>query len=117
MHAALPRRPTLYVEFLDNLFHIHRNQYEDLTKSSDSHFSIEVTGEDCGNCTNLDEIVSNVTNQLSCTGWEPNGQVCNVTVTAVASVCGLQQFISSSRLVYLRGECVLVNFAYIFSSV
>ena len=111
MHAALPRRPTLYVEFLDTLFRIHWNQYnEGLTKSSDSHFSIKVTGEDCGNCTNLDRIVSNVTNQLSCTEWEPNGQVCNVTVTAVASVCGLQQFISSSRLVYLRGECMLVKF-------
>ncbi len=106
MHAALPGRPTLHVDFFDNTFLVHWNQpNEGLTQIS--YYSIGVTGDECGTCDKLGN-VSNVTNQLSCTGWEPNGQVCNVTVTAIASVCGIQQFISSSRLVYLKGESVLM---------
>ncbi len=102
MHTALP---IIHVEFpSDSTFVIYWNQANESAQIS--HYSTNVTGEDCGNCTNLDRIVSSVTNQLSCTGWEPTGQDCNVTVTAITSTSGLQQ-LSSSRLVFLRGESAL----------
>ncbi len=101
MHTAFP---TIYVEFpSDASFLIHWNQFNEGAQIS--HYFTNVTGEDCGNCTNFDRIVNNVTNQLSCTGWEPTGQVCNVTVTAVGFAYDLRQ-LSSSLLVYLRGESV-----------
>ena len=102
MHAVL--LGPLAVKFPSNdTFFIYWNQSNE-SATRIAHYSINVTGEDCGNCTNLDRIVSNVTNQLSCTGWEPNGQVCNVTVTAVASVQRLN--FSSLATVYLQSESV-----------
>ncbi len=108
-HAALPGRPTIYVKLFETMFLVLWNQSnEGLTQIS--NFSIDVTGDECGNCTNFDRIMSSVTNQLLCTGWEPNGQICNVTVTAITSVCGLWQFISSSRLVFLKGKSVFQHY-------
>lgn len=104
-YAALPDTPTTHLNFESNAtFVIHWNQSnEGLTQIS--HYSINVTGENCGECANLG-IVSNVINQLSCTGWEPTGQICNVTVmAATASACAAVMLqLSFSRLVYLQGK-------------
>ena len=59
------------------------------------HYSTSVAGDSCGICSNIGNNISTEVNELSCWGWEPNGQVCNVTVTAVEPICG---FVGRSSL-------------------
>ncbi len=47
---------------------------------------------DCGQCSNIGAVSANVTN-MSCSGWDPIGQTCNISVYTITADC---QFRSES---------------------
>ena len=48
------------------------------------------TSGDCGQCSDVGMVGPNTT-EVSCSGWEPTGQTCNVSVHTVTADC---QFLS-----------------------
>ncbi len=51
-------------------------------------FSVDVSN-DCGQCSNIGAVSTNVTD-MSCSGWEPIGQTCNISVYTVTAYCQVQ---------------------------
>lgn len=93
-YTAIPNMPSSKLSVHQNLPITHANEfiisweYTDNTQRGIDYYSISVTGDFCGNCSNISRNVSIDVNELSCWEWEANGQTCNVTVTAVEPVCG-----------------------------
>ena len=56
---------------------------------------------DCGQCTNVGIVSANVTN-MSCSGWEPIGQTCNISVYTVTDDCQFRSESPAFVVVHLK---------------
>ena len=103
---AVPDSPTLKLTSILGSERTFTASWESPDDSID-HYSAAVFGEFCGVCN-----MSKNNSELSCSGWEPIGQVCSVTVVAVEAICGFQQL--NSLPVYLKCESELNTIWYSF---
>ncbi len=67
-------------------------------------FLVNVSSE-CGQCINI--VSANVTD-MSCSGWEPIGQTCNISVYTVTAYCHVQSEVPLLFAVYLKCECIIM---------
>ena len=56
---------------------------------------------DCGQCTNVGAVSANMT-EVSCSGWEPIGQTCNISVYTVTADCQFRSENPAFAVVYLK---------------
>ncbi len=56
---------------------------------------------DCGQCSNIGAVSANVTD-MSCSGWEPIGQTCNISVYTVTADCQFRSESSAFAVVHLK---------------
>ena len=71
-------------------------------------FSVEVSSE-CGQCVNVGRVSANVTD-MSCSGWEPIGQTCNISVYTVTTDCQVQSVIPLLFAVLFKCERIIYTF-------
>ena len=67
-------------------------------------FLVDVSS-DCGQCINVGTVSANVTN-MSCSGWEPIGQTCNISVYTVTAYCQVQSEVPLLFAVFLKCEYI-----------
>ena len=87
INSAIPLPPIatlLGVEFSENsnTVTIHWNK----TQGRIDEYHAIAKGE-CGECVDNLGMIDRENNTLSCSGWMPNGQTCNVMMTAIISRC------------------------------
>ncbi len=56
---------------------------------------------DCGQCTNVGAVSANVTD-MSCSGWDPIGQTCNISVYTVTADCHFRSESPAFAVVHLK---------------
>ncbi len=64
------------------------------------NYLTEIAGSDCGTCSNI--ISSLQEDEVLCSDWILNGQMCNVTVKTVSADCGFVSTVPATKQVYLK---------------
>ena len=100
-HAVVPASPELInVAFNDpREFKISWSMPD--TLGGVRNYLTEIVGSDCGTCTKQED-------EVLCSDWIVNGQVCNVTVKTVSADCGFVSTVPATKQIHLKCKLIIL---------